>query len=147
MTGETPLAVLILPARLEALELGAELERLLSAPATVAVEPAQVSPRTLARLPAAVGAALAGMQARRMRLPGVPALVAVLGAVGYPLARALALRHPGAELWYVALGDEPTGDLHELAAARAARVYGRADPWLDALAERVAELEADARGT
>ena len=145
MSGERRLAVLVLPAPVAALPRAAELERILRAPEAVAVEPARVSPGALARLPAAVGATLAGMQARRMRLPGAPALVAVLGAVGYPLGRALAVRHPAAELWYVQLGGEG-GDLHELAAARAERVYGPADPWPADLAERVAELGSDPRG-
>jgi hypothetical protein len=40
-----------------------------------------------------------------MRLPGVPAVVAVLHPLQVPLATALLARNPGAELWYGAARD------------------------------------------
>lgn len=131
------LLVLLLPRPLEALEAREPVASLLASPSVVAVEPPRVSHAALRRLPAALGAALAGMQARRMRLPGSPAAVAILGPLEYPLARALLAHHPGCELWYVRAPGAEDPDLHELAVARADRVLDPEGAWPEEL-ERLA---------
>ena len=67
-----------------------------------------------ARIPAPVAAGLAVGQAKRMRLPGTPAAVAIFHPLQFYLAGALLARHPTAELWY----GEPEPE--ERARARAA---------------------------
>ena len=94
------LLVLLLPAMLERLPDRALVETVLRAPDAVAVEPARVSYGALARLPAGVARSIARRQARRMRLPGTPAVVAAMDPLQVPLATALVDRHAGAELWY-----------------------------------------------
>ena len=91
------LGVLLLPTRLEELDVRGHAEDLLAAPGVLAVEPARLPARAL---PGVVADALAGVQARRLRLPGVPAAVLVYHPGEYPLARALIARHPDAQLWY-----------------------------------------------
>lgn len=139
---DRPLLVLLLPGPLEALEARRAVEALLASPSVVAVEPPRVSHRALRRLPAALGAALAGMQARRMRLPGCPAAVVILGALEYPLARALLVHHPGCELWYVRAAEAEDADLHELAVTRATRVLGPGSAWADELEHLAGALAA-----
>jgi hypothetical protein len=126
--------VLLLPRTLEELEPEGPLERLLAAPGVVAVDPARLSYRAAARLPASVVDGLAAVQARRMNLPGVPYVVAFLDPLQYPLARALLSRHPDAELWY---GGQGEGPVHELASERAAI---RFDPSDRAMWERMERL-------
>jgi len=94
-----PLLVLLLPSALEAFALRERAETLLQAPGALAVEPARVSYGALGALPAALGLAIARRQAKRMKLPGAPRAVAVFDRLQLPLADALALRHPEAELW------------------------------------------------
>jgi hypothetical protein len=108
-SGGPPLLVLLLPARLEAFELRERAEELLAAPGAVAVEPARVSYGALGALRPALALAVARRQAKRMRLPGTPAAIAIFHPHQVPLAVALTLRHPGAELWQ--LGPEPTEGL------------------------------------
>jgi hypothetical protein len=96
-------------------------EDLLTAPGTVAVEPAAVGYGATDRLPGLVRQRIAAGQARRMALPGRLRALVVFDAAQYPLARALLAEHPGAELWY---GGQGPGDLHEAAAARAALRFG-----------------------
>jgi len=95
-----PLFVLLLPGMLERLPDREPIEALLRAPGAVAVEPARVSYGALARLPAASARSVARRQARRMQLPGIPAVVAALHPLQVPLALALMDRHRDAELWY-----------------------------------------------
>jgi hypothetical protein len=95
-----PLLVLLLPGVLERLPEREPLETLLRAPGAVAVEPARVSYGALTHLPASLANMVARRQARRMQLPGVPAVVAVLHPLQVPLAGALVRLHPAAELWY-----------------------------------------------
>ena len=107
---DRPLLVLLLPRRLERIELEAQARALLSAPGAVAVDPARLP---LGRLPAGLAAGLALGQAKRMRLPGAPVAVAILHPIQFYLAGALLARNPAAELWY----GEPELEA-ELAAAR-----------------------------
>jgi hypothetical protein len=95
-----PLFVLLLPGVLDRLPDREPIEALMRAPGAVAVEPARVSYGALARLPAASARSVARRQARRMRLPGIPAVVAALHPLQVPLALALIDRHRDAELWY-----------------------------------------------
>jgi len=94
------LLVLLLPGALEELPDREPLEALLRAPGAVAVEPARVSYGALARLPPASARSVARRQARRMRLPGTPRVVAALHPLQVPLALALLEQWPAAELWY-----------------------------------------------
>jgi hypothetical protein len=116
---DRPLCVLLLPVALEAFELRERAEDLLTAPGAVAVDPPRLSYSATRRLGEAVADGLAGVQARRMRLPGFPRALVVFDALQYPLARALTALHPDAELWY---GPAPhgSGPLHDLASERAA---------------------------
>jgi len=104
-----PLLLLLLPAALERFELRERAEELLAAPGAVAVEPARISYRVLGALPPGLAFAIARRQAKRMRLPGAPAAIALFGVQQAPLAVALADRHPGAELWQ--LGAQPADGL------------------------------------
>jgi hypothetical protein len=119
---ERPLAVLLLPVALERFALRERAEDLLSAPGVVAVDPPRLSYGAVARVSDAVADSLAGVQARRMRLPGFPRVLIVFHPDQYPLARSLRDLHPDAELWY-GPADAPEDDrrraLHELAVERA----------------------------
>jgi hypothetical protein len=106
-----PLLVLLLPRQLEELPQRAQIEQLLAAPGVIAVEPPRVP------LSATLAGVVAHRQAKRMRLPGVPHAIAVFDAHQIPLAGALIMRHPEAELWSLA-GPEPQADFtFDLAAA------------------------------
>jgi hypothetical protein len=103
------LLLLLLPVKLEQFHLRERAEELLAAPGALAVEPARVSYRALGGLPPLLAYGIARRQAKRMRLPGTPAAIAVFDPHQVPLAVALTERHVGAELWQ--LGAEPTGGL------------------------------------
>jgi len=92
---EDPLAVLLLPGRLEGLALEAHARDLLSIPRVVALEPSRVRPPRFLR------DAISVRQARRLRFPGWPRLLVLYHPAQYPLARALCAYHENLELWYV----------------------------------------------
>jgi hypothetical protein len=92
---QEPLAVLLLPGRLEDFEFAAHARDLLAIPRVVALEP----PR--GRGPAAMREAVSAMQARRLRFPGEPRVLVLYRPRQYPLARALLGVYVAAELWYV----------------------------------------------
>ena len=120
---EQQLLVLLLPRPLERFHLEAQARELLRAPGAVAVDPARLP---VARLPATVAAGLAVGQAKRMRLPGTPAAVAIFHPLQFYLAGALLARHHGAELWYGEPEPEERGGLealHTAAAERAALTF------------------------
>jgi hypothetical protein len=96
-----PLGVLLLPRELEQFAMGALASDLLRAPGVLAVEPARISYESYLRLPLGVGDGMAAIQAKRLKLPGVPRFILIFGALQYPLARALISEHPDCELWYV----------------------------------------------
>ena len=104
-----PLLLLLLPTQLESFALRERAEELLAAPGAAAVEPARASYGALGRLPAVLALGVARRQAKRMRLPGTPAAIAVFDPHQVPLAVALTQRHVGAELWE--LGTERTAGL------------------------------------
>lgn len=136
------LLVLLLPETLEALADRDRALTLLDEPAAVAIEPPRISFGALGRLPELLGSAAAAMQARRMQLPGSPAVVVLLDPLQYPLARALLVRHPDAGLLYVA-GRDPAGhrraaDWDRLARARAAAVIDRGGEWAGEVAAHAA---------
>ncbi len=103
------LLLLLLPTKLEEFHRRERAEQLLAAPGAVAVEPARVSYRALGGLPPLIAYGIARRQAKRMRLPGTPAAVAIFDPQQEPLAVALTQRYAGAELWE--LGAEPTEGL------------------------------------
>jgi hypothetical protein len=111
MGEQRPLCVLLLPE-----EPVPWAEPLAAAPGVVVVEPARLSYRSAARLPDAFADGLAVVQARRMRVPGVPRAIVLFHPLGYRLARALLGLYPDAELWYGGGGEGP---LHDLAEGRA----------------------------
>jgi hypothetical protein len=136
-----PLALLLLPAKLDDFELGAHARRLLSIPRVVALEPGRFRPPRLLRQSAPVRAA------RRIRLPGDPRVIVMYRPEQYPLARALCARYEQAELWYIrpdpaALLPEGASadlvDLDRLAAERAGHEHvGDQGPELDDIEERL----------
>lgn len=136
---ERPIALLLLPRTLEEFILRPQAEDLLRAPGVLAVEPPALRYGALARLPSALGDALSGTQAHRMRLPGRPRVIVAFHPVQYPLARALLAKHPEAELWYArwdryehAYDASPRArrrleELHEQVAARASLIFTVSD--------------------
>jgi hypothetical protein len=97
---EQPLGVMLLPQPLEEFWLRERAEDLLTAPAVFAADPARISYRALGRLPDTLMTGLAAGQARRMRFPGVPRAILVFHPLQYPLARAMIVDSPDAQLWY-----------------------------------------------
>lgn len=120
---ERPLGVLLLPQMLERFSLRERAEDLLSAPGVVAVDPARVSYRTLARLPDPIVSGLAAGQARRMTFRGIPRVVVIFHPLQYPLARAIFSSYPDAQLWY----GEPPVELEESPPPRLARRVAELD--------------------
>jgi hypothetical protein len=126
---ERPLLLLLLPAPLEEFDLRDRAEDLMTAPGVAAVDPPRLSYTAAARLGESFADALTGVQARRMRLPGIPRAMVLFDPLQYPLARGLLSVYPDAELWYGPAGepaDERGRTLHDLAAARAAMRFDRA---------------------
>jgi len=125
-----PLAVLLLPTRLEEFALADQARDLLRAPRIVALEPPRVSWARLARLPAPMAARTALRQAKRLKLPGSARVVIIYDPLQTMMGLGLLARHDEAELWYVHAGRERTvadpklelriGELDELARERAA---------------------------
>jgi hypothetical protein len=93
-----PLGLLLLPTALERFARRAHADDLLTAPGVVALDPPRLF--ASARTPAAVADGLSAGQSRRLRLPGVPRAILIFHPLQFPLARALMVRHPEAELWY-----------------------------------------------
>jgi hypothetical protein len=108
---EPRLLLLLLPARLEAMEQRERLEQLLAAPGTVAVEPPRV------RVSLALARVVARRQVKRMKLPGVPCAIAVFAPLQLPLAAALIERNPDAELWSLADPQQESDFTFDLRAA------------------------------
>ncbi len=145
---DDPLAVLLLPGRLEGLALEAHARDLLSIPRVVALEPSRVRPPRFLR------DALGVRQARRLRFPGRPRLLVLYHPAQYPLARALCAYHEDLELWYIPPGRTAleTADqaqarellvFDELARERARQVLTTTDGGVDAapLRARLRELD------
>lgn len=114
---DQPLLVLLLPRPLERFHLEQPVRELLRAPGVVAVDPSRLP---LARMVPTVAARAAMGQAKRMKLPGTPAAVAILHPFQFFLAGALLARHPGAELWYGRPEDDLEAELDAAASERAA---------------------------
>jgi hypothetical protein len=117
-----PLAVLLLPAKLEDFELAEHARELLSIPRVLALEPGRVSTPRWLRESAPLRAA------RRLRLPGEPLVFVLYHPAQYSLARALCARYAKSELWYfrpepasMVAGDpeDELAELDQLAVARA----------------------------
>jgi hypothetical protein len=113
---DQPLLVLLLPRRLERFPLERPVRDLLRAPGVVAVDPSHMP---LHRMAPTVAARAAMGQARRMKLPGRPAAVAIFHPRQLFLAGALLARHHGAELRN-AREDELDDELDAAARERAA---------------------------
>jgi hypothetical protein len=125
-----PLAVLLLPQRLEEFALAEHARDLLRAPRVIALEPPRVSWARLARLPESLALSTGIRQAKRLKLPGQTRVVILYDPLQTMLALGLLVRYPDAELWYVRAGQESPetepnlagriADLDELARRRAA---------------------------
>ena len=96
-----PLAVLLLPRRLEEFALADHARDLLRAPRIVALEPGRVAWSRLAALPAAFALRTGLRQAKRLKLPGQVRVVILYDPVQALIALGLLARNPGAELWYL----------------------------------------------
>jgi hypothetical protein len=145
-----PLAVLLLPTKLEHFHLAEHARDLLAIPRVIALEPGRL------RTPRFLREAAPLRAAKRLRFPGEPRVLVLYHPRQYPLARALCARHEQAELWYVRPGrrglaeqEERPGELielDELACERAtpARVLAQqSDPGelRERLRARLRELE------
>lgn len=100
-----PLCLLLLPRPLEGFILRDQVEDLLRAEGVVAVDPPRVPYGALARLPHAIGAALAHGVARRLvgtlrRNGDRPKVIVIFHPVQVLAARAILDRVPDCELWY-----------------------------------------------
>ena len=89
-----PVAVLLLPDRLERFAHREQAQELLRAPAVVAVEPGLMPFSFVVRAPERTLRRTSGRQAKRLlrRLPGRPVAVVVFDVLQWPLARELAER-------------------------------------------------------
>jgi hypothetical protein len=138
---DQPLLVLLLPRRLERFDFEQRARELLQAPGVVAVDPSRLSPR---RMPSTVAAGLAVGQARRMRLPGTVAAVAIFHPLQFYLAGARLARHHGSELWYGRPELEPGAGAHveqlHAAALDRAELTAAGEALFDLAPLRMAEL-------
>ena len=100
---DEPLAVLLLPGKLEDFELEAHARDLLAIPRVIALEPSRI------RTPWFIRDSARARQAARLRFPGAPRVLVLYHPAQYPLARALCARHKEAELWYVRLDPSSPG--------------------------------------
>jgi hypothetical protein len=122
-----PLAVLLLPQRLEEFALAEHARDLLRAKRVIALEPPRVSWARLARLPVALALHTGMRQAKRLKLPGEARVVILYDPLQTMLGLGLLARYPDAELWYLRAGEGSGGDDGKLAG-------------------RIAELDELARG-
>jgi hypothetical protein len=90
-----PLAVLLLPSKLEEFKLAEHARDLLSIPRALALEPSRF------KAPRFMRESIPARTARRLRFPGEPRMLILYHPSQYPLARALCARYASAELWYV----------------------------------------------
>ena len=134
---DQPLLVLLLPERLERFHLEQPVRELLRAQGVVAVDPSRLP---LARMVPTVAARAAMGQAKRMKLPGRPAAVAILHPFQFFLAGALLARHPGAELWYGRPEDEELDSALDTAASERAALTLTPEELLAVAPLRMAEL-------
>jgi hypothetical protein len=141
---DDPLAILLLPGRLEGLAMEAHVRDLLSIPRVVALEPSRVRPGRSLR------DAVSLRQARRLRFPGWPRLLLLYHPAQYPLARALCACHEDLELWYMPpartaleTADRELLAFDKLAWARATQVLTATDGGVGSapLRERLRELD------
>jgi hypothetical protein len=99
-----PLALLLLPRRLEDFILRDQARDLLRADGVVAADPPRVPYGTVLRMPGAMAPIVADRTAKRLLRAlgrhGEPRVVVIFHPVQWPLARALLDRVPGLELWY-----------------------------------------------
>ncbi|MDQ6779244.1 MAG: hypothetical protein M3071_24140 [Actinomycetota bacterium] len=121
-----PLAVLLLPQRLEEFPLADHARDLLRVRRVIALEPPRVSWGRLARLPEALALRTGMRQAKRLKLPGAARVAILYDPLQTMLGLGLLARYPDAELWYV----------------RASEESPEAEP---KLAQRIADLDALAR--
>lgn len=132
---QEPLAILLLPAKLEQFELVEHARRLLEIPRVVALEPGRFRTPSWFRDHAPV------RQVKRLRFPGVPRVVVLYHPRQYPLVRALLARYEQSELWYLridAAAELP--ELDDLAQTRAEDVHRIQEPEARSAAEEALRL-------
>ncbi len=118
-----PLAILLLPAKLEHLSFADHARRLLEIPRVIALEPGRL------RTPRWLRDAAPLRQVKRLRFPGDPRVVVLYHSLQYPLARALLARYEQSELWYLridAAAELP--ELDDLAQSRALEIHRVQEP-------------------
>jgi hypothetical protein len=143
-----PLAVLLLPRRLDGFILRDQADDLLRARGVHALEPPGIPYGVLGRMPPGLARIVARVQARLLKQPGDLRAVVIFHPLQYPLARALLDRHRGAELWYGRWDRyEEAGDAGPRMRERLARLHEAAanDAALTFVASvKLAELEREA---
>jgi hypothetical protein len=118
-----PLAVLLLPAKLEEFELVEHARRLLEIPRVIALEPGRFRTPGWLRDHAPV------RQVKRLRFPGLPRVVVLYHPRQYPLARALLARYEESELWYLRIdGAAELPEIDDLVQARSQEVHQIQEP-------------------
>ena len=143
-----PIALLLVPRRVEGFILHDQGQDLLRSPGVVAVEAPRVPHGALGRLPGPVAGAVAAAQARGLKMPGEPVVAMMFHPFQLPYAEAVLKRWPGCELWYGLFDHTPAAPdagartrrrlerLHEQAARRASFVF--------AVSPALVELEREA---
>jgi glycosyltransferase involved in cell wall biosynthesis len=142
-----PIALLLVPRRVEGFILHDQGQDLLRSPGVVAVEAPRVPHGAVGRLPGPAAGAVAAAQARRLHVPGEPAAALMFHPFQLPFAEAVLQRWPGCELWYGLFDHTPAAPdagprtrrrlarLHDAAAERASFVFA-VSPALVELEER-----------
>lgn len=130
-----PIALLLVPRRVEGFILHDQGQDLLCSPGVVAVEAPRVPHGVVARVPGPAAGAVAAAQASRLKVPGEPAVALMFHPFQLPFADAVLRRWPGCELWYGLFDRTPVAPdagartrrrlarLHEQAAERASFVF------------------------
>jgi glycosyltransferase involved in cell wall biosynthesis len=130
-----PIALLLVPRRVEGFILHDQGQDLLRSPGVVAVEAPRVPHGMVGRLPGPAAGAVSRLQARRLRVAGEPAAAMMFHPFQLPFADALLRRWPTCELWYGLFDRTPVAPdagprtrrrlarLHEESARRASFVF------------------------
>jgi len=147
-----PIALLLVPRRVEGFILHDQGQDLLRSPGVVAVEAPRVPHGAMGRLPGPVATGVATLAARRLRVPGHPVVAMIFHPFQLPFADALLRRWPSCELWYGLFDRTPAAPdaglrtrrrlarLHDTAARRASFVFAVSPALVDL--EREAGREA-----
>ena len=143
-----PIALLLVPRRVEGFILHDQGQDLLRSPGVVAVEAPRVPHGALGRLPGPVAGAVAAAQARGLKMPGEPVVAMMFHPFQLPYAEAVLKRWPGCELWYGLFDHTPAapdaGARTRAPAGAPARAGGTAAGLVFAVSPALVELEREA---